>query len=80
MAGAAEFAAANAHRLAGIAHDQVQKIDDAMPEKSLLAIQRFGAVAKLANVDNFNPLSLLSVRPASIFIDYANWGKLLATW
>lgn len=66
MAGAAEFAAASAHRLAGIAHEQVQKIDDAQPEKSLLAIQRFGALTKLANDTSFIPLNLLNANKESV--------------
>jgi transposase-like protein len=60
MAGAAEFAAASAHRLSGIAHEQVQMIDDAQPEKTIAALQRFGALTKLANEASSIPLNLLA--------------------
>lgn len=66
VAGAAELAAASAHRLHGIAHDQVQKIDDAEPEKSLAALQRFGAQTKLGNDALFGPLSLLNANKDSV--------------
>ncbi len=60
MAGAGKFAAASAHRLSGIAHEQVQQIDDAQPEKTLAAIQRFGALTKLANEASHIPINLLA--------------------
>lgn len=60
LAGAGRLAAASAHRLAGIAHEQVQKIDDAEPEKTLAAIQRFGALTKMANEASHIPMNLLA--------------------
>jgi len=60
MASAGKFAAASAHRLSGIAHGQVQMIDDAMPEKSIHAMQRFSALTKLANEASSIPLNLLA--------------------
>ena len=60
VAGAAEAAAASAFRLHGIAHEQVQKIDDAEPEKSIAALQRFGVLTKLGNEALFGPLNLLN--------------------
>jgi hypothetical protein len=60
LAGAAKYGAASAHRLAGIAHDQVQMIDDAEPEKSMQAIQRFGALTKLANDASHIGVNLLA--------------------
>lgn len=60
IASAAEFAAASAHRLSGIAHDQVQKIDDAQPELTIAALQRFGALTKLANEASHIPINLLA--------------------
>ena len=60
LAGAGRFAAASAHRLAGIAHEQVQQIDDAQPEKTLAAIQRFGALTKMANEASHIPMNLLA--------------------
>lgn len=60
MAGAGKFAAASAHRLAGIAHDQVLKIDDAEPEKSLKAMARFSALTKMSNEASHIPVNLLA--------------------
>lgn len=60
LAGAGRFAAASAHRLAGIAHEQVQQIDDAQPEKTLAAIQRFGALTKMSNEASHIPMNLLA--------------------
>lgn len=50
LAGAARFGAITAHRLAGIAHGQVEKIDDAEPEKSSDALVRIGGLMKMANL------------------------------
>lgn len=66
VAQAAEFGAASAHRLAGIAHDQVQQIDDAQPEKSIKAMQRFGALTKLSNDALFPALNLLNAQKDTI--------------
>jgi len=66
MAGAAVFSAASAHRLMGMAHEQVQKIDDAEPERTMVAMQRFGALNKLANEAAHIPLNLLSANKESV--------------
>jgi hypothetical protein len=66
MAGAGKFSAASAHRLAGIAHDQVQKIDDAQPELSMAAMQRFSAMTKLANEASHIPLNLLAANKDAV--------------
>jgi hypothetical protein len=50
LACAARFGAMTAHRLAGIAHGQVEKIDDAEPEKSSDALVRIGGLMKMANL------------------------------
>lgn len=60
LAAAGKLSAASAHRLAGIAHDQVQQIDDAQPEKTLAAMQRFGALTKMANEASHIPMNLLA--------------------
>ena len=60
MASAGKFAAASAHRLSGIAHGQVLLIDDAQPEMSLPAMQRFSALTKLANEASNIPIGLLA--------------------
>lgn len=49
LAGAAKYGAATAHRLNGIAHNQVELIDDAKPEKSTEALQRIAILTKIAN-------------------------------
>lgn len=66
MAGAGKFSAASAHRLAGIAHDIVQKVDDAEPEKTIAALQRFSAVTKLANEASHIPLNLLAANKDAV--------------
>jgi len=51
LAGAAEFGAATAHRLAGIANARVLEVDDANPldEKSRAALTDIAALSKMAN-------------------------------
>jgi hypothetical protein len=66
MAGAGKFGAASAHRLAGIAHGLVQQIDDAEPEKSMAAIQRFSAMTKLSNEASHIPLNLLAANKEAV--------------
>lgn len=66
MAGAGKFSAASAHRLAGIAHGLVQQIDDAEPEMSMKAIQRFSAMTKLANDSSHIPLNLLAANKDAV--------------
>lgn len=59
LAGAAKFGAMTAHRLSGIAHSQVEKVDDAEPEKSMEALTRIGVLTKLANASSEIGLNLL---------------------
>lgn len=66
MAGAGRLAAASAHRLSGMAHEQVQKVDDAEPEKTIVMIQRFGALTKMANEASHIPLNLLAANKESV--------------
>lgn len=51
LASAAEYGAATAHRLAGIAHAQAQGIDDAQPlnDQSIGSLRGIAALTKLAN-------------------------------
>lgn len=51
LAGAAKYGAATAHRLSGIAHAEVQKIDDATPlnPESIEALKGVSALTRLAN-------------------------------
>jgi hypothetical protein len=60
LASAANYGAATAHRLSGIAHAQVAKVDDAEPEKSTEALQRIGVLTKLANESGALGLNLLN--------------------
>lgn len=49
LVSAASYGAKIAHRLNGIAFDQAQKVDDAQPEKSLVALGNVAALTKIAN-------------------------------
>lgn len=69
LAGAARFGAITAHRLAGIAHGQVEKIDDAEPEKSMEALQRIGVLTKMANASSEIGLNLLKANKDTIAPD-----------
>lgn len=62
MAGAGKFGAATAHRLMGIAHGQVAKIDDAAPldEDSMEALRGIAALTKMANDSSVIPSGLLA--------------------
>jgi hypothetical protein len=60
LASAAEYGAATAHRLNGIAHNQVEKIDDAEPEQSMEALQRIAVLSKIANSSAEIGLKLLA--------------------
>ena len=60
LAGAARYGAATAHRLAGIANAQVDQIDDAEPEASVVVLKRIGALTKLANDASTIGLNLLA--------------------
>jgi hypothetical protein len=59
LADAAHYGAMTAHRLSGIAHGQVEKVDDAEPEKSIEALQRIGLLTKMANASSEIGLNLL---------------------
>lgn len=59
LAGAALFGSMTAHRLSGIANGQVEKIDDAEPEKSAEALQRIAVLTKIANSSSEIGLNLL---------------------
>jgi len=59
LADAACYGAMTAHRLSGIAHGQVEKVDDAEPEKSIEALQRIGLLTKMANASAEIGLNLL---------------------
>jgi hypothetical protein len=62
LAGAAEYGAATAHRLSGIAHNKVSEIDDAAPlnEESLESLRGISVLTKMANESSTIGLNLLS--------------------
>lgn len=66
LAGAAKFGASTSHRLAGIANAQVEKIDDAEPEKSMEALQRIGVLTKLSNAASEIGVNLLRANKEAI--------------
>ena len=59
MAGAGKFNSATSHRLAGIAHGQVVKVDDSNPMESHEALQGVAALLKLSNESAIIPLGLM---------------------
>jgi predicted DNA-binding protein YlxM (UPF0122 family) len=59
LGSAAEHSAATSHRLAALANEQVQKVDDAEPEKSMEALQRVAVLTKLANAASEIGMNLL---------------------
>ena len=59
LAGAAEYGAATAHRLAGIAQGQVERIDDADPLRSANEIASIALLMKVANSSSEIGLNLL---------------------
>lgn len=62
LASAAKYGSMTAHRLSGIAHSQVERIDDADPlrKESLESLQGIAALTKLANASSEIGLSLLA--------------------
>lgn len=60
MAGAAKYGAATAHRLAGVANGQVDKIDDANPMNSQEVLQGISALTKMANDAATIPTNMLA--------------------
>ena len=62
LAGAANFGAATAHRLSGIAHGKVAEIDDAKPlnEESMESLKGIAVLTKMANDSSVIGLNLLT--------------------
>lgn len=74
LAGAARFGAMTAHRLAGIAATQVEKIDDVDPlTKSATQLMSVSALMKLANGASEIGINLLRANKDAV--DEANKGK-----
>ncbi|MFZ3286560.1 MAG: Hin recombinase [Telluria sp.] len=68
LAGAAEYGAATAHRLSGIANAQVARIDDADPLKaeSLESLKGISALTKLANESSTIAINLINANKETI--------------
>ncbi len=66
LAGAAEFGAATAHRLSGIANGQVAKIDDANPMESHETLQAIATLTKMANDSSVIGVNLLNANKEQI--------------
>lgn len=68
LAGAANYGAATAHRLAGIANAKVALIDDAAPleAKSLEELKGIAALTRMANEASHIPLNLLKANKEMI--------------
>lgn len=72
LAGAAEFGAATAHRLAGIANAKLQQVDDSQPlsEESRTALTDVAALSKMANEASQIGMNLLKANQEAV--DEAN--------
>ncbi|QBQ99244.1 helix-turn-helix domain-containing protein [Paraburkholderia pallida] len=68
LAGAARFGAATAHRLSGIAHAEIGKIDDAEPlsKKSVVTLAGISTLTKMANEASEIPRDLLRANKEQI--------------
>ncbi len=68
MAGAAKFGSATAHRLSGIAHANVQKIDDASPldAESMENLKGVAVLTKMANDAAVIPTALMMANKETI--------------
>lgn len=66
LASAAEYGAMTSHRLMGIVSEQVEKIDDAQPEKSADALTRIIALTRTANLSAEIPLRLLQANKDAV--------------
>lgn len=66
LAGAAVYGAATAHRLNGIANSQVEKIDDAEPEKTIEVLKRIDALTRVANNASEIGMNLLRANKETI--------------
>ncbi len=68
LAGAANYGAATAHRLSGIAHGKVALIDDASPldEQSVESLKGIAVLTKMANDSSLIGLNLLKANKEAI--------------
>ena len=68
LAGAARFGAATSHRLAGIAHNKVAEIDDAMPldEQSIETLKGVAVLTRMANSSSEIAINLLRANKETV--------------
>lgn len=68
LASAAEYGAATAHRLAGIAHNKAAEIDDAKPldDESLAALKGIAVLTRMANESSEIGLNLLRANKEAV--------------
>lgn len=66
LASAAEYGAMTAHRLSGIAHAQVELIDDSAPLKSMDTLKEVAVLTKMANESSSIALNLLSANKKAV--------------
>ena len=68
LGSAAEYGSMTAHRLSGIAHGQVERIDDASPltEESLESLKGIAVLTKMANASSEIGLNLLRANKENI--------------
>ena len=76
-AGAAKYGMATAHRLAGIAHSLVQKVDDADPMASMEEMRAVAVLAKIGNDAAHVGLNLLAANKGAAFIEPPDIPKTL---
>lgn len=66
LGSAAEISAASAHRLALLANQQLELVDDVEPLKSMLPLKTFEALQKMANGASEIPMNLLRANKDTI--------------
>lgn len=68
LAGAARYGAMTSHRLSGIAHSQIEKIDDADPlgEESMESLKGIAVLTKMANASSEIGMNLLRANKEQI--------------
>ncbi len=66
LASAAHYGAMTAHRLSGLAHGQLDKIDDASPLESAATLKGVAVLTKMANEASTIPLNLLAANKEAV--------------
>ncbi|MDE2107466.1 MAG: Hin recombinase [Patescibacteria group bacterium] len=66
LASAAHYGAMTAHRLSGLAHGQLDKIDDASPLQSADTLKGVAVLTKMANEASTIPLNLLAANKEAV--------------